>query len=75
MLPSPLKLGSAVHYSTLTISEDGIGGGTVNPRASNLEEPTKQLRFVVDKPFFYTIHDKYTNAILYMGIVNDPTQP
>jgi serine protease inhibitor len=75
MLPSPLKLGSAVHYSTLSISEEGIGGGTFDARFSNLEEPTKQLRFVVDKPFFYTVHDQYTNAILYMGIVNDPTQP
>jgi serine protease inhibitor len=75
LMQSSLKLGSARHYSALTITEDGVGGGTVNSRAQNLEEPTKQLSFVVDKPFFYTIHDDYTNAILYMGTINDPTQP
>jgi serine protease inhibitor len=75
LLEKPLKLEFIQHHTALDIDEKGLNGGTKDPRGSNLEEPKKQLSFAVDKPFFYTIHNKYTNAILYMGIVNDPTQP
>lgn len=53
--------------SSATFTGGVIGGVSSDPR------PTP-FRMIVDHPFFFAICDDETNAILYMGAINDPTQ-
>ncbi len=69
-----LKPDQALHTVNLELSEDGIDG-TEFGAFQNLGPLPNTLSFSVNRPFFYTLHDTQMNFILYMGIINDPTQP
>ncbi|MBT9546072.1 MAG: serpin family protein [Candidatus Sericytochromatia bacterium] len=63
-----------LHKAKVSLNEQGIDGPLVSSGQSLGGEITPRIRFVADRPFFYSI-SSYTNAILYMGIVNDPSKP
>jgi len=75
--PEGAKLTRVVQVISLKVDEKGtevvsagivggvIGGVSTAPRP----EP---FRMIVDRPFFFAICDNQTNAILYMGAINDP---
>jgi serine protease inhibitor len=72
LLPQGIK---AFHGAHISINERGVNTMVVRETSQILGIPANPIQFKLDRPFFYTVHDQYTNAILYMGIVNDPTQP
>jgi serpin B len=37
-------------------------------------KPMKPIEFVVDHPFMYFIRDNRSGAILFVGVVNDPSK-
>jgi len=71
-LPTPTE---AFHSAQIKVNERGIN--TQQSRATDqiLGIPANPIQFKLNRPFVYTLHDSYTNAILYMGIVNDPSLP
>jgi serine protease inhibitor len=71
-LPTPTE---AFHSAQINVNERGIN--TQQSRATDqiLGIPANPIQFKLNRPFVYTLHDSYTNAILYMGIVNDPSLP
>ena len=76
--PEGARLTRVLQAVTIKVDEKGteaasatfiggvIGGVSSGPR------PTP-FRMVVDHPFFFAICDDETNAILYMGAINDPS--
>ncbi len=70
-----LFISGVVHQANITVDEKGTEAaaataitmaGTAAP-----EQPPIEVRF--DRPFTYWLREKSTNAILFMGRVNDPT--
>ncbi|MBT9546087.1 MAG: hypothetical protein IV090_11910 [Candidatus Sericytochromatia bacterium] len=71
-LPKPTE---GFHSAQIRVNEQGINTQQARATDQILGIPANPLLFKLNRPFVYTLHDRYTNAILYMGIINDPTQP
>ncbi len=74
LMPTFKKPDQMLHKAKVSLNEQGIDGPLVSSGQSLGGEITPRIRFVADRPFFYSISSN-TNAILYMGIVNDPSLP
>ena len=58
------------HKTFLEVNEEGTEAAAVTlvgPPTASSPGP-----FIVNRPFFFTIHDNWTNTILFMGIVVEP---
>lgn len=64
------------HKSFIDVNEKGVEAAAVTIvaiRETTVAEPSYRS-FIVDRPFLFAIREKYTNAILFMGKVEDPSQ-
>ena len=70
-----LFIGGVVHQANITVDEKGTeaAAATAITLAGSAapEQPPIEVRF--DRPFTYWLREESTNAILFMGRVNDPT--
>jgi serpin B len=70
-----LKIGTALHKAKIIVNEEGTEAAAATvigmARTTSAGSPQPVLQFKVNKPFFYFIKDKKTNAILFMGQMND----
>jgi serpin B len=75
--PEPLLVTSVIHQARISVDEHGteaaaatavvaVAGAAPGP-------PSQPLKFTVDRPFLYVIHDTTTRAPLFLGRVGDPT--
>ena len=77
MSGDPLYVSEILQKSFVDVNEQGTEAAAVTVvtiRATIAMRPLKPFEMIVDRPFFFVISDKPTGAILFMGIVNDPTQ-
>lgn len=72
-----LKIGTALHKAKIIVNEEGTEAaaatviGMVQVTSAGPSSPPPVLKITVDKPFYYFIKDNKTNAILFMGRMND----
>ena len=57
------------HKAVIEVNEEGTEAAAVSAGAMTLSMPPT---FIVDHPFFFAIHDRETNTILFMGAVYQP---
>lgn len=76
MSADPLVVSEVLQKSFVDVNEQGTEAAAVTVvtiRATIAMRPLAPFEIVVDRPFFFVISDKPTGAILFMGIVSDPT--
>lgn len=76
MSGDPLYVSEILQKSFVDVNEQGTEAAAVTIvtiRASVMMKPVPPFEMIVDRPFFFVISDRRTGAILFMGIVNDPT--
>jgi len=61
-----------VHQAYVEVNEKGTEAGAATGASGTLSIP-KGVRFIVDHPFLFTIMDRETGLILFMGRVMDPS--
>ncbi|MFT4602284.1 MAG: serpin B [Arenicella sp.] len=70
-----LKIGTALHKAKIIVNEEGTEAAAATiigmVKTTSVGSPPPILQFKVNKPFFYFIKDKKTNAILFMGQMNE----
>lgn len=77
MSNDPLFVSEVLQKSFVDVNEQGTEAAavtTVTVRATAVMRPLPPFEMIVDHPFFFVISDKPTGAILFMGIVKDPTR-
>ncbi len=65
-----LYIEKVIHKTFLEVNEEGTEAAAVTlvgPPPASSPQP-----FAVNRPFFFTIHDNWTNTILFMGIIVEP---
>ena len=65
-----LYIGEVIHKAVVEVNEEGTEAAAVTNvgiRATSLPP-----QFIVDRPFFFAIHDNETKTVLFMGTVVDP---
>ncbi|NOQ71649.1 MAG: hypothetical protein GQ574_06595 [Crocinitomix sp.] len=71
-----LKIGTALHKAKIIVNEEGTEAaaatiiGMVETTSVSIK-PQPILKITVDKPFYYFIKDNESNAILFMGRMNE----
>ncbi|MCL5270192.1 MAG: serpin family protein [bacterium] len=63
------------HKSFVEVNEEGAEAAaatSVGIMLTAVREPAPPFAMIVDRPFFFTIEDAPTGAILFLGIVADP---
>jgi serpin B len=71
----PLKISSVMHKVVVEVNEEGTTAAAVTAVTMTRGGPMpKRFALTVDRPFFTAIRDNQTGAILFAGLVLDPTQ-
>ena len=78
MSATPLYLSAVKHKSFVEVNEEGTEAAAVTTARMammSMRPPTPPFEMVVDHPFVFVIEDNVSNAILFMGVVFDPSRP
>lgn len=70
----PLKISSVMHKAAVEVNEEGTTAAAVTVVNMTRGRMRKRFALTVDRPFFTAIRDNQTGAILFTGLVLDPTQ-
>ncbi len=77
--PGPVWISWILQKAFVDVNEEGTEAAAVTGAAvgyGGLREPLpKPFQMIVDRPFFFLIHDGRTDSILFMGVVYDPGAP
>jgi serine protease inhibitor len=65
-------LASVVHKTYVKVDEKGTEAAAVTGGAAVMSSAANPIDFRVDRPFAFTISDRETGAILFLGAVTDP---
>ena len=65
-----LFIEKVIHKTFLEVNEEGTEAAAVT--LVGLPPASGPRPFVVNRPFFFTIHDNWTDTILFMGIIVEP---
>lgn len=74
-----LLISDVLHKAFIEVNEEGTEAAAATAvimelTAVNPDEPPERITFDCDHPFLFTIHQKETGTILFMGSVDDPSQ-
>lgn len=69
----PVYVSSAVHKAYIETNEEGTTAAAVTAIGMTATDSPAIYLFKVDHPFVYTIQEKSSGAILFIGMVNDPS--
>lgn len=72
--PGPLWISAILQQAVVEVNEEGTEAAAFTgiPMTGGLDTRPKPFEMIVDRPFFFLIHDGLTDSILFMGIVYDP---
>ena len=65
-------ISEVIHKAVIEVNEEGSEAAAVTVVLVEESAPPEPVRFIVDRPFFFTIADDRTGSILFMGKVADP---
>ncbi|BBH23748.1 serine protease inhibitor [Paenibacillus baekrokdamisoli] len=70
-----LYVNGAIHKTFIEVNEQGTEAAAVTSitTAATAAAPMDPFKLRVDRPFFFTIEDQTTGAILFLGSVTQPT--
>ncbi len=70
----PLKVGQVIHQSFLEVNEEGseAAAATAIGIETTSAGPSKPMKITIDKPFLFTIREKHSGIILFLGQLTDP---
>lgn len=77
MANQPLFISAVRQKSYVAVDEEGTEAAavtTVHMVGAVMMMPLKAFQMIVDRPFFFVITDNQTQAILFIGIVNNPAE-
>lgn len=69
--PSSGYISEVKHKSFVEVNEEGTEAAAATSVAISKNAIMKETKFVVDRPFIFTINDEQTNTILFIGAVNN----
>ena len=69
---APLTISSVKHKTFIEVNEEGTEAAAVTSVSIVLLSAEIANEFRADHPFIFVIREKYTGAIMFMGIVADP---
>jgi len=72
MSPQNPCLGTVVHKTYIRADENGTEAAAVTGGVMVTSAKVQQTLFLVDRPFAFTISDRETGTILFLGAVTDP---
>ena len=67
------NISKAIHKTYIKVNEEGTEAAAVTAIGMELTTVAAPPVIKIDHPFLYTIVEKQTGAILFTGIVNDPS--
>jgi serpin B len=77
--PSPpaIWIGTVLHRAFVEVNEEGTEAAATTaammPASAEYSRPRiRKFEMIVDRPFFFSICDTFTNTILFMGSVEEP---
>jgi serpin B len=66
------------HKTYIDVTEQGTEAAAATAISMEItsmpNEPEERFEMIVNRPFFFTISDNRYNAVLFMGVILDPTQ-
>lgn len=70
----PLQISNVIHKAVVEVTEEGTRAAAVTAIMMTRGGQPERFAFTADRPFFMAIRDNETGAVLFTGIVLDPTQ-
>ena len=71
----PFYISEVLHKSYVDVNEEGTEAAAVTSvRMAMTAMPRDKFRMVVDRPFVFAIHDEKSDAVLFLGVVNEPEE-
>jgi len=72
-----IKISQVIHKTFVDVNEEGTEAAAVTailavPGSAAGHTPETPFEMIVDRPFFFTIADRETKAILFMGTIIEP---
>jgi serpin B len=75
MYSTPVMLSKAIHKTYIKVSESGTEAAAVTALGMTLVDLGPNIpAILVNHPFLYFITERQTGAILFIGMVDDPTK-
>ena len=73
---TPLKIDYVIHDTFISVDESGAEAAAVTVIGvwATSSTPPAPVELTFDHPFIYAIQDAETHAIIFIGIMKDPTQ-
>ncbi len=69
-----LYISKVKHKTFIEVNEKGTEAAAVTSVEIGYTSVTPSSLFIADRPFLFVIREKYTNSILFMGRVEDPSK-
>lgn len=75
--PPAIWIDQVLHRAFVEVNEEGTEAAAVTTArmfclSASHTKPPRTFKMVVDRPFFFAIHDDHTKSILFMGSVEQP---
>lgn len=70
----PLQISGVIHKAVVEVTEEGTRAAAVTAIIMTRGSRPERFALTADRPFFMAIRDNETGAVLFTGIVLDPTQ-
>jgi serine protease inhibitor len=71
-IPPNLYIKDVKHKTFVEVNEEGTEAAAVTKVEIGIESAPQRFSFVVDRPFFFAIHDHQTDMVLFMGTIVEP---
>jgi len=72
MSDTTLYIQSVLHKAVVEVNEEGTVAAAVTSVMMGITSVPERFTFIVNRPFFFAIHDNQTNSLLFMGAVVKP---
>ena len=69
-----LAVDTVKHKAVIEVNEEGTEAAAATSIGAVATSVTIPFNMIVDRPFFYTIQDNETGAIVFMGTIHDPEE-
>lgn len=70
----PLLISSVIHKAVVEVNEEGTRAAAVTVIKMTRGRQPERFALTINRPFFTAIRDNETGAVLFSGIILDPTQ-